>query len=814
MPFSNSIGQDLRFGARGLAQSPGFSVTAVLSLALGIAATTAMFSVIYGVIIDPFPYAHPETLMSIQVREPDHNLEFSPYTPDQYLDIAEHNHIFHAVIASTISDVLLTGTDNPQRLRGNFVTTNTFEVMGVQPYAGRFIMPADGRADAVPVAVLGYKFWQRQFGGSTGVLGMNLRLNDKVRTVVGVMPPRFMWRGADVYLPIVFQRGKVVEGVRYINVIGRIKSSVTAAEADTDLHPVIQGILSRDPSYHREAFHVQLYNFYETYPSSIRKQLWIVLSAVSLLLLIACSNVSNLLLARATARSREIAVRAALGAGRFRIARQLLTESLLLGAAAAVIGTALAFATLYAVVAIIPPGTIPDESKVSLNGPVLLFTLGPSLFTALLFGSAPAIQAARADLAGTLRNSGRGFAGSLREGRLRKVLVAAEVSLATLLLLGASLVLRTLLKLQDIHFGYHPADVLSMQIPIPENHYASIEARDHFLSTILDRVRSVPGIEQIGVNTFVHPFANWGMRIDVPGSPVHQQRPTVVSQIDDSYPLVLHIPLKAGRLFSSQEVELRRHVALVNETLARTYFPGGAAVGRAIGLPELKGAPIKLADDTFMIIGVVADVRNVGLERNTYPEIYIPYTTTGYMEVFLHPTLLITAHVPPQNLANVIEQQIHAVDSDQPVMQVQTVQKLLDDEGFAEPRFSVFLFSVFAALGLTLCIVGIYGVVNYSVSRQMPELGVRVAMGAGRWNILALVFHEGLRLILMGLIAGIVCGLAATRLISSLIWSISPSDPLSFIAGTLILLSAGLAACFRPAWRASHVDPMLVLRHE
>lgn len=809
-----SFQQDIRFGTRSLLQSAGFTSTAILSLALGIAATTAIFRVVYGVIIDPFPYAHPETLMSIQVREPDHNLVFSPYTPDQYLDIAEHSHIFNGVIASTISDVLLTGTANPQRLRGNFVTTNTFQVMGVQPYLGRYITPADGGIDAAPVVVLGYKFWQKHFGGDPHVLGTNLRLNDKVRTVIGVMPPRFMWRGADVYLPIVFQRGKIVEGVRYINVIGRLKPGVTAAEADGDLHPTVQDILSRDPSYHHEKFHVQLFNFYETYPSSIRKQLWILLSAVGLLLLIACTNVSNLMLARATARSREIAVRASLGAGRLRIARQLLTESLLLGLSASVLGALFAFATLQAVVAIIPPGTIPDESQISLNIPVLLFTLALSLLTALLFGLAPAIQAARTDMAGALRSSGRGFAGGRHEGRLRKVLVAAEVSLAMLLLVSASLVLRTLLKLEDVKLGYQPEAVISMQIPLPERHYPTIDARDQFIAGVLDRIRALPAIKEIALNTFVHPFANWGVRVEVPGSTVRQQRPAVLSQINDSYPSMLRIPLVEGRFFSRQEVELRRHVALINQTLARTYFKNGGAVGRSLRPPELKDAPIKIQDDSFLIVGVVGDIRNVGLESEIYPEVYVPYTTTGYMEAFIHPMLLITAHVPPMNLANAITQQIHAIDPEQPVMQVQSVQKLLDDEGFAEPRFSVFLFGVFAALGLGLCVVGIYGVVNYSVSRQMQALGVRVALGAGRAHIIGLVVNESLRVIAAGLVVGIVAGLIATRWLSSLIWGVSATDPLSFAVVAIVLIFAGLIACLRPAWRASHVDPMDVLRHE
>jgi putative ABC transport system permease protein len=487
---------------------------------------------------------------------------------------------------------------------------------------------------------------------------------------------------------------------------------------------------------------------------------------------------------------------------------------LLLGLASAVLGSLLAAGMLQAVIAIIPPGTIPDESNVSLNLPVLLFTLTLSLGTVLLFGSVPAFQASRADLAGTLRSSGRGFAGNLQEGRLRKLLVAAQVALAMLLLIGASLVLRTLVKLQDTNLGYQPASVLSVQLPLPENRYATIDARNQFLSSVQERIAAIPAIHQVALNTFVHPFANWGMQVEVPGSSVHRKQVAIFSQINSAYPELLHIPLKQGRFLTAQEVSLKRHVALVNEKLARIYFGNGPAVGQQLQLPELKGEPIRLADDAFTIVGVVADLRNVGLTQETYPEVYVPYTVTGYLEAFIHPTLLITAQVPPQNLANAIEQQIHALDPDQPVMQVQTVEKLLDQQGLAGPRFSVFLFSFFAVLGLTICLIGIYGVVNYSVSRQLQALGVRLALGADRANILGLVLREALNLILAGVLVGALCGLVATRWLASLLWGVSTSDPLSFIAVSLVLLLAGLAACVRPAWRACQVDPMLVLRQE
>lgn len=806
--------QDVRFGTRSLRQSPGFSITAVLSLALGIAATTAMFSVIHGVIIDPFPYSHPETLMSILVQEPAHNLRFSPYTPDQYLDLKERSHVFDSLIASTISDVMLTGTSNPERLRGNFVTPNSFGVLGVKPQVGRYINTADGDAQATPVVVLGYRFWQRHFGGDPAVIGRNLRLNDKVRTVVGVMPPRFMWRGADVYMPVVFQRGQAIESVRYINIMGRQKAGVTAAQAEADLHPIVQELLSRDPAYRGEKFSVQLQNFYETYPSSIQEQLWILFAAVSLLLLIACVNVSNLMLARATTRSREIAIRSSLGAGGFRIMRQLFTESLMIALASAVVGIPLAIGALHAVVATIPPDTIPDEAEISLNVPVLLFTLAIAVATALLFGIAPALQAARTNLTEALRSSGRGLAGGLRDGRLRKILVAAELSLAMVLLIGASLMIRTLVKLQSVDLGFNPESVLSLTIPLPPSHYKTGEERNLFLSNIVEQVQALPGVQQVALNTFVHPFANWGMRVEVPGSDVHQDRPAILSQINHQYPLVLQIPVMEGRALTAQDVAMKRQTAVVNQTFANLYFKGGKAVGRAFKLPELSQPPINLNDISFTVVGVMKDKRNVGLTREIRPEVYVPYTVTGYIEAAIRPMLLITSQVPPLNLVNAVKDRIRKIDPDQPVMEAKTVARLLDEWGFAGPRFSVFLFSVFGVLGLLLSAIGIYGTVNYSVSRQMQSLGVRVALGARRRNILAIVLNEMLMLLFAGVVVGAICSVIASRWLKSLIWGVSALDPMSFLAVTCLLIFAGLIACLRPAWRASTVDPMVALREE
>ena len=406
---------------------------------------------------------------------------FYPYTPDQYLDLVERTLVFEDLIASTISNVFWTGTGEPLRLRGNFVSVNTFRVMGVKPLLGRYLTERDGAPEASPVAVLGYKFWLRQFGGDPRVIGREMRLNDKVRTVVGVMPRRFMWRGADVYLPVVFRRGQAVEGVRDIAIIGRLKPGVTQAEARTALRPVLSEMMTRETGEHVTKFRVMLDDFYETFPSGIRRSLWILFGAVGLLLLIACTNVSGLLLARAAARAKEMGVRASLGASRSRLVRQLLTESALIGLTAGLSGALLAYASLHAILAIVPPNTIPDESEVQLNVPVLLFALAVSLAAAFLFGLAPALQAARADLTEVLKSAGRGMSGAFREGRMRNAFVVAQVALAIVLLVAASLVLRTLLRLEQVQVGLQPERVLTMAIPLPERRYPAREASQRFL---------------------------------------------------------------------------------------------------------------------------------------------------------------------------------------------------------------------------------------------------------------------------------------------------------------------------------------------
>ena len=474
--------RDIRLGLRNLRSSPGFAVMAAGSLALGMGAATAMYSVIYAVLLDPFPYKDVAHLVSPTLREPGRRGYHTYYTIDQYLELAQRSSIFEGLVISTIDDILWTGSGEPQRLRGNHITMNTFAVMGVPPMFGRVTSAGDGAPGAEPVAVLGYRFWQRQFGGDQGVLGRRMTLDGTVRTVIGVMPRRFMWRGADVYIPIVPVRGEAVEGVREAHVLGRLKPGVTAAQAEADLRPIMEELQRRSPRDFPEKWRVGIIPFAEQFRSGLDSALWILFGAVGLLLLISCVNVSNLLLSRAMTRNKEIAVRASLGASRFRILRQLLCESVVLALAGGLAGIFLAKAGLAGIIAVVPPDTIPDEAVISLNVPVLLFALAISIAAALVFGLAPALHLTGGDIAAALKEAGRGTSAGARQRFLRGALVVGEVALSLMLLAGASLMIRTLFAIENLGLGIDPARILTMRIPLAEKRYPDLARRNAFLA--------------------------------------------------------------------------------------------------------------------------------------------------------------------------------------------------------------------------------------------------------------------------------------------------------------------------------------------
>jgi putative ABC transport system permease protein len=806
----DQFGRDIRFGIRNLAGARSFAALAIGSLALGIGGSTAMYSVVHAVIIDPFPYKDPGRLMSVNViARGQRGGNWSEYGIDQFVDISERNTVFSGVIASTWSDVTWTGEGDPQRLRGNHCTMNTFDVMGVAPLIGRSTMASDAEPGAEPVTLLGFKFWQRQFGGDPGVLGRKLRLNDKVRTIVGVMPQRFMWRGADVYLPDVFHRGETLEGEKEVHLMGRLKPGITRAQAAAELVPLFQDLQRLHPDDFPKSWRIQLFDFGETFPSGIQDALWILFGAVGLLLLIACVNVSNLLLSRAAYRRREIAIRGALGARRSRLVRQLLAESLVLAVCGGTAGVALAVAGLRGIIAMVPPNTIPDEAHIALNLPVLLFSLAVSVGAALLFGLAPALHLAGGEILTPLKEAGRGTAGGLRQRLLRGVLVVGEVALSLMLLVGASLMIRTLISIQGVNLAFHPDRILTLRIPLSEQRYPDTARRDAFLQEALRRVKNIPGVQAVGINGGLPPVYNWQMTFMLQGKTQPEPQLAIFHQTNADYLQVMGTPLVRGRFLTEQEVNARIHSMVVNQAFAKRYFAGVDALGRIVRVPRLKTAPFAISDDGFQIVGVVRDTINRVTTREIMPEMYVPYTITAFPDRIF---LLGPAH--PESLERAVKAQVYTVDPVQPVMEVKPMNQVLNENAYARPRFNLLLFGVFAAFGLVLALCGIYGVTSQAVSQQTREIGIRIALGAGYGQVMGMVLSNGAKLLAIGVLVGLVASLASVKVLSGLVSNVSTFDPYSFVAVSLLLLAAGLFAAFWPARRAARVDPVTALRQE
>ena len=800
--------KDLKYGSRSLLKNPGLSALAILSLATGVMATTVIYSVLHAVVLDPFPYKDVDQLMSVRVMDATQRGSRTYYSVDQFLEIAGRTSIFDGVIASTISDVLWSSEGDPQRLRGNHGTFNTFDVMGVPPLIGRTPNAEDARPGAPPVVVLGYRFWQRQFGGDPDVLGRELRLNDVVRTVIGVMPKRFMWRGADVYVPVTFERGHLTENVQIVHLLGRLKPGVSEAQASADLAPIITDLKTREPDQFPDKWRVGLLSFKETFPSGITSDIWVLFGAVALLLVIACANVSNLLLSKATARQREMTVRAALGASRGRLVRQLLTESLILALVAGAVGVLLAYAGLPAILALVPPGTIPDESEIALNTPVLIFTLGLSIVTSVLCGLAPALHSSGRDVAQSMREAGRGLAGSSSQAILRKGLVVAEVALSLMLLAGSSLLVRTFVTIQNVDLGVPPNQILTMRVPLAASRYPDATHRVQFFRELTQKVSAIPGVAAVGVNTGLHPFGNMRAPVDIPGTAPRADL-VQIHHVDDGYVNALGIRLVSGRLLTGNDVNSAQHVVLVNERFVKNRLDGRSPLGQVVSVPRLRRPPFALGDDAFQIVGVVRDTFNQGLANPVIPEVYVPYTVAGVGNI-----LVVRAQGDPAAITRTVVSQVYAIDRNQPVASVQTLDALLKTDEYATPRFNLALLGAFAVLGVVLAIVGVYGVMSSAVAQQTPEIGVRMALGASSADILRMVVGRGSRLLLIGMALGLIGSVGAARFLARQIWNVPAFDPLAFGIVSLALFVAGLQACFWPARRASRIDPLIALRQD
>jgi putative ABC transport system permease protein len=803
--------RDFLYGLRGLRQRPGFALLAIVALALGIGATTTIFSVIENVLLDPFPYTDAGRIVSIVIHD---QAGSGPggrswFEVPEFLDYKEQNHVFEDVIGGGNQDVLYTSGPGTERFDGSYVTANMFQFLGVPALIGRTILPDDAKAGAAPVFVMDYRLWQNRFNGDQNILGRNFVLNGSPMTLVGVMPPRFTKRGADLWYAFALDRAENKKSSLMFQ--ARLRPGVSIRQAQADIGVIAQRLAKEYPENYPKQYSVQIETWIDSLVGHFRKTLYTLAAAVGLLLLIACSNVANMLLARATSREKEMAIRSSMGATRWRLIRQLLAESLLLALGGAVVGCGFAYAGIKLIVAFIPDGTIPHEAVIGLNVPVLLFSLGIAVLTALIFGLAPALQTARKDIVEPLKAAGKGISGGFRKGRLRNTLVVIEVALSLVLLAGAGLLMRSFMALQEVELGLNPHNILVARLPLPRGQYKTAAQIQNFFQPLLARLAALPGVVAATETSNLPPYGGNGTEIEISGKSHSEKWEGLFQLVSEGYLPTLGIKLIRGRALSEVDVHSARKVMMINQTLANKYFGKDDPAGQLVRIKALETFPDAAASDpVFEVIGVVADAKNRGVQEPPSPEMFIPYTITG---AFARGILVRTSQ-DPLSMLNVVRNEIWSVDHNVALTLTGSLDDYLKKFTYAEPRFSLILLGVFASVGLVLVAVGIYSVIGYTVSMQTQEIGLRMALGAGRGDVLGMVLRMGMRLVLLGVAIGMAACFGVTQVLTSQLWGISARDPLTLAGVVMVILIAGAAACYFPARRATRVDPIVALRYE
>ena len=804
LPLLEDLWADLRYGARGLLGQPGFTLVAVLTLALGVGANTALFSVINAVLLRPLPFPDPDRLVA--VSETYAGSSRSAVSVPNLRDWREQNTVFEG-LAAYVPGAFTLGGGDPQRIVGLRVEANYFDVLGVRPQLGRTFLKGEDEAGRDKVVVLSDALWRNGFGADPGVVGRVIPLNGQGYTVVGVMPPELSaLSGSQVWAPLAFSEGdKASRLSRAYIVVGRLKRDVTPELAGEQMSALAARLGEQYPDT-QGGRGVLLSSYEEEVVGNVRLPLLLLMGAVGFVLLIACTNVANLLLARAAGRQREIALRIALGAGRLRLTRQFLTEGVLLSVVGGAAGAATAWLGLD-LVGKLAFASLPRSSEIGLDLRVLGFTLLVSVLTGVVFGVAPAAQALKTDVQGALKDGGQGAARGLGGSWTRNGLVVAEVAIAFVLLIGAGLLVKSLARLRSVEHGLKPENVLTARLSLAPERYADAEALGRFQRQLLERVSALPGVEAAGLTSHL-PVQQYGtngfVRVEDKTYPPNQEPLVELRVVSPDYFRAVGIPVVRGRVFDESDTKEAPPGVVINETMARTIWPGEDPIGKRVW-----GRPVY--DGWTPVIGVVADVKNMGLARPASPEFYFNYTrgAEGLREM----TLATRSRLDPAALAAAVRREVQAVDPAQAVYAVRTMQDVLDST-VAGRRLTTTLLGVMAAVALALAVVGIYGVVSYNVARHTREIGIRMALGAQKTDIHRLVIGRGAVLALTGVGIGLFLSLGLARLMSGLLYGVSANDPATFAGIAALLFAVSLVACYVPARRAVRVDPLVALRYE
>ncbi|MGB8459598.1 MAG: ABC transporter permease [Candidatus Acidiferrum sp.] len=803
--------QDVRYAFRLLAKNPGFTAIAILTLALGIGANTAIFSVVNGVLLRPLPFRDPSRLVLIAEKS---SFPVISTSYENYMDWRDQSHSFESMEATRGGAITLTGAGEPERLNVQMATAGLFPMLGINPHIGRTFLPEEDRAGGAPVVLLSYGLWQRRFGGSQDIIGKAINLDSQPYTVVGVLPSGFqILQPADVFLPFMPWARTLPDDRNWhpgIIPLARLKPGVSRAQARAEMVGITKRLEQQYPDYNTGTS-ADVVGLQDQIVRNSRPALLLLLGAVSFVLLIACVNVANLLLARAASRGREVAIRAALGAGRGRIVRQLLTESVLLSLAGGLLGVLMASAALGPLLKL-GAGSVPQGAPIGLDPSVLAFTAGVSLFTGVLFGIMPAMRTAKLDLRKALNEGSRGATAGPGQHRLRGALVAMEIALAMLLLVGSGLLLRSFSRLQEVPPGFQPDHLLVADIPLSQTTYAKPEDRYQFFDRLVERVKSLPGVRSAAAASFL-PVSGGGsiIHFNITGRPPKSPHEFVAAgyrTITPNYLETLGVPLLQGRLFTQADNEKAPAVVVINAAMVHTFFPNENPLGKRLQLGALPEQEVP----TMEIVGVVGDVRP-GLGIDPQAEMYLPYRQADLVLPVFQLSLVMRTAGDPVLQTSALRSALAQIDPNQPLVKVRTMEENMATT-VAQPRFRAWLIGIFAMLALVLAGVGVYGVMSYAVTQRTSEIGLRVTMGAQPQDVFHIIVGEGLRLSLLGVGIGLVTALALTRLLQSFLFGISAYDPLTFVGVSVLLTLVALAASFFPARRATRVDPLVALRYE